>query len=56
MVSLRTGYDFYYPKDYDPEKHRNVNRYHGTHHLGAKANKIHLGILRIRFEFDYCGI
>lgn len=28
-------------------------RYHGTHALRERANKLHLGILIIRFEMPY---
>lgn len=30
-----------------------INKYHGTHALRERANKLHLGILIIRFEMPY---
>lgn len=54
----RKGQNFYYPPDFDPDKHKNLNNYHGVHALRERANKIDQGILIIRFEMPYniwCG-
>jgi len=54
----RKGQNFYYPPDFDPAKHKNLNNYHGVHALRERANKIDQGILIIRFELPYniwCG-
>jgi len=48
----RKGVNKYYPPDYDP-KMGSINAYHGTHALRERANKLHLGILIIRFEMPY---
>ena len=45
----RKGQNFYYPPDFDPKKHGNINGYHGVHALRERANKISEGILIIRF-------
>ncbi|EFX83413.1 hypothetical protein DAPPUDRAFT_48162, partial [Daphnia pulex] len=42
----------YYPPDWRPEM-GSINKYHGTHALRERANKLHLGILIIRFEMPY---
>jgi coiled-coil domain-containing protein 130 len=42
----------YYPPDYDPRK-GGLNKSQGTHALRERANKLHLGILIIRFEMPY---
>ena len=44
----RKGQNFYYPPDFDPKKHGNINGYHGVHALRERANKISEGILIIR--------
>jgi len=54
----RKGQNFYYPPDFDPKKHGNINGYHGVHALRERANKISEGILIIRFEMPFniwCG-
>ena len=48
----RKGTNFYYPPDYDPKK-GSLNKWQGTHALRERANKLHLGILIIRFEMPY---
>lgn len=48
----RKGQNHYYPPDYDP-KVGGLNKFHGTHALRERANKLHLGILIIRFEMPY---
>lgn len=48
----RKGQNKYYPPDYDP-KVGGLNKFLGTHALRERANKIHLGILIIRFEMPY---
>lgn len=49
----RKGQNHYYPPDFNWKTHGNLNRYHGTHALRERASKIHLGILRIRFEMPF---
>jgi len=44
--------NFYYPKNWDPSK-GSLNKYHKSHPLGARANKIKEGILVIRFEVPF---
>ncbi|KAK6009047.1 hypothetical protein OSTOST_26054 [Ostertagia ostertagi] len=44
----RKGQNFYYPPDFDYKKHKNLNKYHGTHALRERAKKISQGILIIR--------
>eukprot|EP00095_Tigriopus_kingsejongensis_P003580 maker-scaffold140_size315649-snap-gene-2.20 protein:Tk03580 transcript:maker-scaffold140_size315649-snap-gene-2.20-mRNA-1 annotation:"AGAP007890-PA" len=48
----RKGVNKYYPPDYDPRK-GGLNKFMGTHALRERANKLHLGILIIRFEMPY---
>ena len=48
----RKGVNKYYPPDWRPEM-GSINKYHGTHALRERANKLHLGILVIRFEMPY---
>nr|CAG4642796.1 EOG090X0DK6 [Evadne anonyx] len=48
----RKGVNKYYPPDWRPEM-GSINAYHGTHALRERANKLHLGILIIRFEMPY---
>ena len=48
----RKGVNKYYPTDWRPEM-GSINAYHGTHALRERANKLHLGILIIRFEMPY---
>ena len=48
----RKGTNMYYPPDYDPKK-GSLNAWQGTHALRERANKLHLGILIIRFEMPY---
>ncbi|GAX82928.1 hypothetical protein CEUSTIGMA_g10355.t1 [Chlamydomonas eustigma] len=45
--------NFYYPKDFDPNKHKSLNKYHGSHALRERAAKIGQGILVIRFEVPF---
>ena len=58
----RKGTNKYYPPDFDPQKHRSLDGYHGSHPLRERASKISEGILVIRFEMPYniwcggCGI
>lgn len=49
----RKGQNHYYPPDFDPVKHKNLNNYHGTHALRERARKLDQGILIIRFEMPY---
>ncbi|GAA5995838.1 Saf4/Yju2 family protein [Rhodotorula paludigena] len=52
------GFNKYYPPDYEPDKHKSLNSYHGKHALGKRAHKIDQGILVVRFELPYniwCG-
>jgi len=49
----RKGTNKYYPPDFDPKKHASLDAYHGTHALRERANKLHMGILIIRFEMPY---
>ncbi|XP_033098497.1 coiled-coil domain-containing protein 130-like [Anneissia japonica] len=49
----RKGVNKYYPPDFDPKKHRSLDKYHNSHPLRERANKIHLGILVIRYEMPY---
>ncbi|THV08688.1 DUF572-domain-containing protein [Dendrothele bispora CBS 962.96] len=54
----RTGFNKYYPPDYDGEKHGSLNSYRGKHALGDRARKIDQGILITRFELPFniwCG-
>lgn len=48
----RKGQNKYYPPDYDPKK-GGLNKWQGTHALRERANKLHLGILIIRFEMPF---
>nr|CAG4635062.1 EOG090X0DK6 [Alona affinis] len=48
----RKGVNKYYPPDYRPEM-GSINKFLGTHALRERANKLHLGILIIRFEMPY---
>jgi coiled-coil domain-containing protein 130 len=48
----RKGVNKWYPPDYDPSK-GGLNKWQGTHALRERANKLHLGILIIRFEMPY---
>lgn len=43
----------YYPPDFDPRKHKNLDKYNNTHALRERAKKIDQGILVIRFEMPY---
>lgn len=49
----RKGQNKYYPPDFDYRKHKSLDAYHGSHPLRERANKLHLGILIIRFEMPY---
>nr|CAG4644298.1 EOG090X0DK6 [Lepidurus arcticus] len=51
-MAERKSVNKYYPPDWRPEM-GSVNKYHGTHALRERANKLHLGILIIRFEMPY---
>ncbi|KAL8444737.1 hypothetical protein Emag_005366 [Eimeria magna] len=44
---------FYYPPAFDPKTHGSLNRFHGNHPLGRRAQDLHLGILIIRFEMPF---
>ncbi|PNW86325.1 hypothetical protein CHLRE_02g082050v5 [Chlamydomonas reinhardtii] len=53
--------NFYYAPDFDPKKHKSLNKYNGQHPLRERAAKLDQGILVIRFEVpfniwcDKCG-
>ncbi|TGZ70168.1 hypothetical protein CRM22_003341 [Opisthorchis felineus] len=49
----RKGTNKYYPPDFDPKVHRNLNAYHGTHALRERGRKASQGILIIRFEMPF---
>ncbi|XP_057283765.1 probable splicing factor YJU2B [Pezoporus wallicus] len=49
----RKGTNKYYPPDFDPAKHRSLNKYHGSHPLRERARKLAQGILVIRFEMPF---
>eukprot|EP01053_Blabericola_migrator_P013179 Blabericola_migrator_1__13178@NODE_904_length_6135_cov_68_019281_g633_i0_p2_GENE_NODE_904_length_6135_cov_68_019281_g633_i0NODE_904_length_6135_cov_68_019281_g633_i0_p2_ORF_typecomplete_len234_score52_70DUF572/PF04502_13/1_2e52_NODE_904_length_6135_cov_68_019281_g633_i035824283 len=44
---------YYQPPEFDPQKHKTLNKFHGTHRLGVRAKRINEGILVIRFEMPY---
>ncbi|OWA53932.1 Coiled-coil domain-containing protein 130-like protein [Hypsibius exemplaris] len=48
----RKGQNHYYPPDWRPEL-GGLNKFHGTHALAERANKLHLGIMVIRFEMPF---
>lgn len=42
------------PADYDPKKHGSIDKFVGSKgSFGARANKLHLGILVVRFEMPH---
>ncbi|GAA6025494.1 hypothetical protein JCM8202_001968 [Rhodotorula sphaerocarpa] len=47
------GFNKYYPPDYEPDKHKSLNSYHGKHALGKRAHKADQGILVVRFELPF---
>jgi coiled-coil domain-containing protein 130 len=47
------GFNKYYPPDYEPDKHKSLNAYHGKHALGDRARKLDQGILITRFELPF---
>ncbi|CAH8640611.1 unnamed protein product [Schistosoma guineensis] len=49
----RKGTNKYYPPDFDPNHHRNLNSYHGTHALRQRGRKAGQGIITIRFEMPF---
>ncbi|KAL3311487.1 hypothetical protein Ciccas_009931 [Cichlidogyrus casuarinus] len=49
----RKGTNKYYPPDFDPGKHKNLNKYHGVHALRERGAKASEGILKIRFEMPF---
>ncbi|KAI9224677.1 hypothetical protein BC828DRAFT_421211 [Blastocladiella britannica] len=53
------GFNKYFPKDFDPKKHRSVNQHLGVHPLGKRASKLESdGVLVVRFEMPFniwCG-
>ncbi|XP_063688256.1 coiled-coil domain-containing protein 130 homolog [Bolinopsis microptera] len=53
----RKAVNKYYPPDWDPSM-GGLDKYHGVHPLRERANKLHLGIMVIRFEMPFniwCG-
>jgi coiled-coil domain-containing protein 130 len=52
-LSAARADNFYQPPNFDPKKHKTLNKLHGTHRLGVRAKRIHEGILTIRFEMPY---
>lgn len=69
LAHLSSGFNKYYPPDYDGEKHKSLNAYRGWHHpschfptltasigkhaLGDRARKLDKGILITRFELPF---
>ncbi|VDP85923.1 unnamed protein product, partial [Echinostoma caproni] len=49
----RKGTNKYYPPDFNPKIHKNLNAYHGTHALRERGRKADQGILTIRFEMPF---
>nr|CAH8869304.1 unnamed protein product [Trichobilharzia regenti] len=49
----RKGTNKYYPPDFDPNRHKNLNAYHGTHALRQRGKKADQGIITIRFEMPF---
>eukprot|EP00877_Chromochloris_zofingiensis_P001314 jgi/Chrzof1/11183/Cz05g27070.t1 len=45
--------NFYYPPEFDPQKHGSLNKFQGQHPLRERAKKMDQGILVIRFEVPY---
>jgi coiled-coil domain-containing protein 130 len=43
--------NFYFPEDFDPQRHRTLNRYHGQHALRDRARAD--GALVVRFEVPF---
>lgn len=44
---------YYQPPEFDPKKHKTLNKFHGTHRLGVRAKRINEGILVVRFEMPF---
>jgi coiled-coil domain-containing protein 130 len=69
LAHISSGFNKYYPPDYDGEKHKSLNAYRGwrsascqspgltsfagKHALGDRARKIDKGILITRFELPF---
>lgn len=69
QTDLSSGFNKYYPPDYDPDNHKSLNSYRGDvqsnnlrlvshdspgkHALGDRARKIDKGILITRFELPF---
>ncbi|CAH8577481.1 unnamed protein product [Schistosoma turkestanicum] len=49
----RKGTNKYYPPDFDPNRHKNLNSYHGTHALRQRGRKADQGVITIRFEMPF---
>ncbi|KAA3679732.1 coiled-coil domain-containing protein 130, partial [Paragonimus westermani] len=49
----RKGTNKYYPPDFNPKIHKNLNAYHGTHALRERGKNADKGIIVIRFEMPF---
>ncbi|KAK4474361.1 hypothetical protein MN116_001524 [Schistosoma mekongi] len=53
MKGERKSTNKYYPPDFDPNRHRSLNSYHGKHALGQRGKKADQGVITIRFEMPF---
>ncbi|KAF8820464.1 nuclear protein-like family protein [Cardiosporidium cionae] len=44
---------FYYGPNFNPQKHKSLNKYRNSHPLGERAKDIGIGILIVRFEMPF---
>lgn len=49
----RKAVNKYYPPEFDPNKHKSINKFRKSHPLRERARKLSQGILIIRFELPY---